>query len=146
MALLELRDEHALAQTSDDLAGLWLSRSGDLQRDLEDPAVFANTVGRLADAARAIGAEAIKGVSHTGQTLAEAVAGELRLQTWRGDRVASLLLVDGLVNTGIQIALAVRAAQAVGVHDVRALAIRADARALDRLNRTGAQVAALEVI
>lgn len=146
MALLELDQEQRLSHPSDDLARVWLSRDNELRRDLEDPVVFANSVGRLVDAARACGADAIKGVSQTGQVLAEAVARELSLQTWRGDRVVSLLLVEGLVNTGIQIALAVRAARAVGIHEVRTVALRADARALDRLNRTGTTVAALEVI
>ena len=143
MAVLERVENRAPAIPSGDLASHWLQLGKQFREQLADPVFFDRMVGQLAIRAQELGASAIGGVSRTGVRLAEASAVASGIPRWDGRGVRTLVLIDGLVNTGIQLAIAMREAERAGVERVVALAGRVDDTARANWLRAGVEIEAV---
>jgi hypothetical protein len=147
MALLERVEQREGGESALDPAAAWMARDAAFRDELDDPAVFAAHVQSLGAIVRELDIDAVAGVSTVGRRLAFAISREVGVSAWAGERgTGSLLLVDGLVNTGVQLMLGLRSALEAGVSIVAGAAVRADRDALARLKETGVEIRALQLV
>jgi hypothetical protein len=146
MALLEVEDDPRAVRLASDSATVWMRRAERMEADVADERYFQRLVLHLAGLARELDVAAVWGVSDIGKRLARSAAVVLGVPVWDGRAVKSLLLVDGLVNTGIQLAIAARDAERAGATRITAMAARIDQTARANLRRGGLDVEGLEVI
>jgi adenine/guanine phosphoribosyltransferase-like PRPP-binding protein len=145
VALLERVEERRMVDA--DPASEWIARDVAFCNELDDRLLFDSFVDGIAAIARDLHVEAVGGVSTAGRRLAHAVSQTIGVASWTGERgPRSVLLVDGLVNTGIQLLLGVRAAHEAGVEVVAGAAVRAQRAAIARLRESGAEVRALQLV
>ncbi len=129
--------------------GLWsfaLARA--VSEALEDPDRFRESVDRLAAAVAELGAACVAGASDEGRRLALGVASILGLPIWsEGSRHnGRLVVVDAVVNTGVQVAWSMLKAREGGLTDIVGVGLVAQASALADRIEAGDQVQALEVV
>lgn len=126
-----------------------ITLAGELEAELSDPAKLIEVADRLVQLA--IGAECsvVAGASPFGERLAGAVVaqsqGALRLPIgeMNGSRV---MFLDGLVNTGVQIARALRAARRSGMENVVGGAVLGRRDALEIWRAEGDQIEVLQEV
>lgn len=129
----------------------WAVRSQELaeavRRELEDPEAFEEAVSRMAEVAAQRRVGAVLGVSGLGARIAGALTGRVGLPEWDQVRTDQpVLFVDGLVNTGIQLAVAVGRARRTGLVHAAAAGVVARSEALANWRTAGLEIEALEEI
>ena len=116
------------------------------ERLMEDPAVFEGHVARVVEIAAQEGVTAIAGVSPIGDRVAMAVSSRSALRVGDSPDTGTLLLVDGFVNTGIQLALAIRRANEKGSARAVGLGLVAQEQAVTQWRAAGLELVAVETV
>lgn len=134
-------------------AGDWplpaIALAGELEAELADPTTLTQVADRLVQLAISAECSAVAGASPLGDRLAGAVVaqseGALRLSA--GDMNGSrVMFLDGLVNTGVQIARALRTARRSGMENVVGGAVLGRRDALEVWRAEGDQIVVLQEV
>jgi hypothetical protein len=116
------------------------------ERSMDDPAVFEGHVARVFEVAVQQGVTAMAGVSPIGDRVALAVSSRSGVPVEDSPERGALLLVDGFVNTGIQLALAIRRANEKGSARAVGLGLVVQERAITQWRAAGINLVALETV
>lgn len=126
-----------------------IALAGRLEAEVADPATLLAVADRMVQLAISVECSAVAGASPLGERLAGAVVaqskGALRLPVgeMNGSRV---MFLDGLVNTGVQIARALRAARRSGMEKVVGGAVLGRCDALEVWRAEGDQIEVLQEV
>jgi hypothetical protein len=145
-ALAQVR---AVAQASEDDQLFRAAEAGEaLERALADPAVLTETSLRLIGVANDLGCKRVFGASAVGQRLAGAAvalaSNGLKDQS-AGVQGQAVLVIDGLLVTGTQLASAARRARLAGADMVCAAAVASVEANLDMFARVAEKIVVLEL-
>jgi hypothetical protein len=127
---------------------LWsLALARGVHEALQGQSVFDEVVALIAQEVRQLGAAAVQGVSPDGSRLAAAVAEVANLPTISGGASKSglVVLIDSVVNTGIQLDSARENARIIGT-DVVAIAVVVQRDVIDAWESQGHRLMALNVV
>lgn len=128
----------------------WAIRSfesaAEFERLIEDPDVFEAQVARVLELATQQSITAIAGVSAIGNRVAKAVSTRTGVPVDGSPATGTLLLVDGFVNTGIQLALAIRRAKDNGAGRAFGLGLVVQEQAIAQWRAAGTELVALETV
>jgi len=137
----------AAAPPADDQLFMAAEAGESLERALADPAVLTETSLRFVEVANDLGCKRVFGASALGQRLAGAVialaANGLKDQTAGVDGEA-VLVIDGLLVTGAQLASAARRARLSGASTVCAAVVASVEPDLERFERVAERIVVLE--
>lgn len=123
-----------------------LESAAAFERLIEDPDIFETQVAGVLELSVRHAVTAIAGVSAIGDRVAKAVSARSGVPVEDSPETGVLLLVDGFVNTGIQLALAIRRANSNGADRAVGVGLVGQQHAIAQWRAAGIELVALEIV